>query len=233
MVLSAGYGSRMAELTREIPKPMLDLNGRPILEWILTHLGASGFKEVAVNLHFHPELIRAHFGGGEKMGLALAYSEEPVLLGTAGGVKKMESFLRPSDPFLVHYGDVVTDQDFSAMLKFHREKSALATLLLHQRAASNSIITLDQENRVVGFLERPGDEARRAATSPWVNSGVCLCHPDILDSIPAARPCDLPRDIFPRLLGGDRIFGFPLTGRRCAIDSPERLAQARQLFACR
>jgi mannose-1-phosphate guanylyltransferase/phosphomannomutase len=230
MVLSAGYGTRLGDLTREIPKPMLPLHGRPILEWILAHLRLHGFDEVAINLHFHPEMIRAHFGDGRALGLALTYSHEPQLLGTAGGVKKMETFLRQSDPFLVQYGDVVTDQDFSAMLKFHREKAALATLLLHERAHSNSVITLDHENRIVGFLERPGAEARRGVTSPWVNSGICLCRPEILDSIPPDAPCDLPRDIFPRLLAGGRIFGFPLAGRRCAIDSPQRLEEARRMF---
>src|SRR5581483_12239283 len=175
MVLSAGFGTRMGDLTREIPKPMLPLHGRPILEWILAHLARHGFREVAVNLHFRPEIIRHHFGDGGKVGLTITYSEEPQLLGTAGGVKKMESFLRQSDPFLAHYGDVVTDQDFSAMLAFHREKNALATLLLHQRAKSNSIVSLDAQQRIVGFLERPSEEARRGVQSPWVNSGICLC----------------------------------------------------------
>jgi len=230
MVLSAGYGTRMGDLTREIPKPMLPLNDQPILEWIVRNLAQNGFTEVAINLHFHPEMIRGHFGDGSKFGVKITYSEEPQLLGTAGGVKKMESFLRESDPFLVQYGDVVTNQDLHAMFDFHRKKRALATLLIHARAKSNSVITLDAENRIVGLLERPTEDARRGVTSHWVNSGVCLCHPDILDSIPLSAPCDLPRDIFPRLLATRRVFGFPLTGNRVAIDSPERLAQAEQIF---
>jgi len=230
MVLSAGFGTRMGDLTREIPKPMLPLHGRPILEWILAHLARHGFREVAVNLHFRPEIIRHHFGDGGKVGLTITYSEEPQLLGTAGGVKKMESFLRQSDPFLAHYGDVVTDQDFSAMLAFHREKNALATLLLHQRAKSNSIVSLDAQQRIVGFLERPSEEARRGVQSPWVNSGICLCAPELLDHIPADTPCDLPRDVFRLLVGTGRLFGFPLTGQRCAIDSPQRLEEAHRIF---
>jgi mannose-1-phosphate guanylyltransferase/phosphomannomutase len=231
MVLSAGFGTRMGELTREIPKPMLPLHGRPILEWILAHLAREGFQEVAVNLHFRPEMIREHFGDGSKLGLTIAYSEEPQLLGTAGGVKKMETFFRQSDPFLVQYGDVVTDQDFSAMLAFHREKKALATLLLHQRAKSNSVVSLDGEQRIVGFLERPSEEARQGVTSPWVNSGICLCAAEMLDHIPRGTACDLPRDIFRPLLATGRLFGFALTGRRCAIDSPQRLEEAQRLFA--
>src|SRR4051812_4239401 len=100
MVLCAGYGTRLGEMTREIPKPMLPLHGRPMLAWILAHLRASGFTRVAINLHFKPEMIREYFGDGSADGLEITYSDEPALLGTAGGVKKMESFLRNGEPFL-------------------------------------------------------------------------------------------------------------------------------------
>src|ERR1700733_14542019 len=161
MVLCAGYGTRLGDLTREIPKPMLPLGERPLLAYLLAHLRAHGFAEIAINLHFLPEAIRGYFGNGAKMNLALTYAQEDQLLGTAGGVKNMENFLRASDPFLVQYGDVVTDQDFTAMLRFHQERGALATLLLHQRAKSNSVVSLDAEGRIIGFLERPSAEDRR------------------------------------------------------------------------
>jgi NDP-sugar pyrophosphorylase family protein len=227
MVLCAGFGTRLGDLTREIPKPMLPLPERPLLAYLLAHLRAHGFAEIAINLHFRPEAIRGYFGDGAKMNLALTYAQEEHLLGTAGGVKNMEIFLRQSDPFLVQYGDVVTDQDFTAMLRFHQEREALATLLLHQRAKSNSVVSLDAEGRITGFLERPSAAQRRGVESNWVNSGICLCRPVILSHIPAGTACDLPRDIFPKLIGAGRLFGFPLTGYRCAIDSPERLAEAR------
>ena len=124
------------------------------------------------------------------------------------------------------YGDVVTDQDLRAMLQFHRERRALATLLLHQRAKSNSVVVLDKEQRITNFLERPSEEARRGIDSTWVNSGICICSPELLDHIPPGVAADLPRDVFVRLVSTGRIFGFPLTGYRCAVDSPERLAEA-------
>jgi len=231
MVLCAGLGTRLGDLTREIPKPMLLLGGRPMLGFILGNLKRHGFDEIIINLHFKSELIRDHFGDGTTGGISITYSHESQLLGTAGGVKKMENFFRDAPEFLVHYGDVVTDQDFTAMLQFHRERGALATLLLHQRAKSNSVVTLDAEGRIVGFLERPTDEARHGHASRWVNSGVCICAPEILDHIPAETPCDLPRDVFPKLAGTRRLFGFPLSGYRCAVDSPKRLAEARAALA--
>src|SRR5208282_4569601 len=147
MVLCAGYGTRLGDLTREVPKPMLSVGDRPMLEHILCHLKRHGFDQVVVNLHFMPEVIQNHFAEGTRWGLQLTYSHEPQLLGTAGGTKKMEPFFSGDEPFLVQYGDIVTNQDFTAMLRFHRERGALATLLVHRRAVSNSAISIDAEGR--------------------------------------------------------------------------------------
>jgi len=231
MVLSAGYGTRLGDVTRETPKPMLRLEGRPLLEYIICHLARHSFNQIAVNLHYMPDGIRDYFGDGSRLGVELVYSYEPELLGTAGGVKKMEGFLRAGEAFIIHYGDVLTDQDFTAMLHFHRERKALVTLLVHQRARSNSVVSLDREGRIIGFLERPTEEARRRVQSPWVNSGICICDPQFLDEIPADVASDLPRDIFPKLIDSNRLFGFPLSGYRCALDSPDRLAEARAAIA--
>jgi NDP-sugar pyrophosphorylase family protein len=231
MLLCAGYGTRLGELTREIPKPMLPLNDQPMLTCLIAHLKRQGFDEIAINLHFKPEQIQHHFGDGSRWGVKLTYSHESTLLGTAGGVKKMEPFFRNEPAFLVQYGDILTDQDFRAMVQFHRERNALATLLVHQRKKSNSVVTMDEGHCIVSFLERPTDEARQGQTSPWVNSGVCVCAPEILDHIPSNTACDLPRDVFSRLVATRRLFGFPLSGYRVAVDSPERLAEARAALA--
>ena len=231
MVLCAGYGTRLGDLTREIPKPMLRLGRRPMLEYILCHLGRHGFNQIGLNLHFMPEAIRGYFGDGPRWGLQIEYSLEPQLLGTAGGTKKMESFLRQDDtraPFLVHYGDVVTNQDFSSMLRFHHEKEALATLLVHNRAKSNSVVSVAADGCIRRFLERPSETERSSLTSSWVFSGIAICQPELFDLVPANTPCDFPRDVFVPLAGDGRLFAFPLTGKRCAVDSPERLEEARR-----
>jgi NDP-sugar pyrophosphorylase family protein len=227
MVLCAGLGTRLGELTREIPKPMLLLNGQPMLAYILVNLRKHGFNQVIVNLHFKSEMIEEFFGDGSRFGVQLTYSHETTLLGTAGGVKNVESFFRDEPAFLIHYGDIVTDQDFSALMKSHQQRRALATLLLHQRKKSNSIVTLDDEHRIIGFLERPTEETRQQSSSPWVNSGVCVCAPEVLDHIAPGTASDLPRDVFSKLVDTRRLFGFGLSGYRCAVDSPERLAEAK------
>lgn len=231
MVLCAGYGTRLGELTREMPKPMLPLQGHPLLEYIIVHLSHYGFTQIAINLHFMPEQICGYFGDGSRWGTDIVYSHEYELLGTAGGIKKMASFLCQGNSFLVQYGDVLTDQDLTAMYTFHSGRQALATLLLHQRLRSNSIVTLDSSSRIIGFWERPDEEPSRTVGPSWVNSALCICDPALLEAIPADQPCDLARDIFPKLVSTGRLYGFPLTGYRCAIDSCERLLEAQEAVA--
>lgn len=226
IVLRAGMGTRLGKLTAEAPKPMLDIAGRPLLSYILANLARHGFRDVVINLHFQPRAIKDHFGDGSALGLRIAYSFEPDLLGTARGVRHAARLLGPG-PILVHYGDVLTNQDLGAMLAFHREKRAELTLLLHERACSNSIVLLGAGQRIEALLERPDEAARARVASPWVNSGIYLMEPSVLAAIPPEGPCDFPRDVFPGLIAKGGVFGYPLEGYRCAIDSPERLDQAR------
>jgi mannose-1-phosphate guanylyltransferase/phosphomannomutase len=231
IVLCAGLGARLGKLTRQLPKPMLRLGRLPILEYVICNLAAHGWNQIAINLHFMPEVVTEYFGDGSRLGVELTYSYETELLGTAGAVGKMADFLDGPEPFLVHYGDVVTDQDLSAMYRFHRRHDALVTILIHQRPGSDSVVVLDDEQRIEAFLERPTAAARRGITSPWVNSGVCICSSAVLAELPASVPSDLARDLFPALVDRRRLFGFPLTGYRCAIDSEQRLREAKTALA--
>lgn len=228
MILAAGYGTRLGDLTREVPKPMLEIEGRPILEYAVRNLRAHGFDDLMVNLHFRPDAIRDYFGDGSRFGVRIAYSYEPALLGTAGGLKNVESFFAGVDDFLVHYGDIVTDEDFSSMLHFHKKRRAVATLLVHERPRSNSVLTLAADGRIERFLERPDEDARRGIESNWVHSGVCIASRALLDRIPPGVVADLPRDVYvPLVREGAPIYAWPLSGYRCAIDSAQRLEEAR------
>jgi NDP-sugar pyrophosphorylase family protein len=227
MVLAAGYGTRLGELTRDLPKPMLEIGGRPILEHILNHLVRHGFTEIAVNLHFMPEVITSYFGDGSQLAAELHYSHERELLGTAGGLKRMAAFVGAGGSFVVQYGDVLTDHDLGRMLELHRSRQALATLLVHPRRRSNSVLELDDEGRITSFLERPSEAERRGIDSPWVNSGLCIAEPELLERIANGGPSDLPRDVLVPLVASGRLFADPLVGWRCAVDSAERLAEAR------
>jgi mannose-1-phosphate guanylyltransferase len=226
MLLCAGYGTRLGDHTRELPKPMLPVAGHPLLAYLLSHLRTQGFGQVAINLHFRPEAITSSFGDGSRWQMQLHYSREEQLLGTAGALRKLEPFFRNEAAFLVQYGDVLTDHDFQGMMAAHLSRGALATVLVHRRARSNSVVAFDDTGRITSFLERPSDAERAGHESPWVNSGVCVCSPEILDHIPGNRPSDLPRDVFLPLVKTGRLHAMPLAGYRCAIDSPERWREA-------
>jgi len=229
MILAAGYGTRLGELTKDVPKPMLDLGGQPILERIIRKLARQGFNQIGVNLHYKADMITDYFGNGSRFGVDLTYSYEPKLLGTAGGIKKMEWFLK-TGTFLVHYGDIITNQDWGRMIRFHQKQNAIATLLIKRYRHAHSAIEVNADWRITTFLERPTTEERNQMESPWSwdNSCVHACSPKILEKIPANTVCDLARDIFPPLVSSKRLFAFPSSGYYCAIDSLEQLEEARK-----
>ena len=229
MVLSAGYGTRLGGLTRDLPKPLLPVGGRPLIEHVIRNLARCGFDEIAVNLHFRPELVSERLGDGTALGVRITYSYEPELLGTAGTLAGLRVFLGDG-PFAVHYGDVLTDHDFAGMLDFHRARAALLTLLVHERPGSNSVVVLDDAQRLVDFVERPSEDHSARLRSAWAYSGACICDPRVLDLVPAA-PSDLARDLLPLLAGREDVYGYPLSGMRVAVDSPERYRSAEQLVA--
>jgi mannose-1-phosphate guanylyltransferase len=228
-VLCAGYGTRLGDYTREIPKPMLPICGEPLLFYTLRYLRDYGFNQVAINLHFKPEVITSYFGDGTSFGMELFYSYEEGLLGTAGAIKKIEEYFSDEDDFLVLYGDLLVDQDLAEMVNFHLQKKASATLLLHQRTGSNSLVQMDSDNQITSFIERPTEDVYRnsSGSHTWVNSGLQILNRKMMANIPDGCKADLPRDIYRSCLEKERLYGFPLTGYRCAIDSPERYEEAQ------
>jgi NDP-sugar pyrophosphorylase family protein len=230
LVLCAGLGTRLGTLTAETPKAMLPVGGEPLLAHTLRHLARHGMHDVTVNLHFKGESIRTYFGDGAAFGVRLRYLDEPSLLGTAGTVRSLAPDLDSEDDLLVLYGDLLIDQDFGEMARVHRDRAADATLLLHQRLGSNSLVRMDGDGRITAFLERPTEDQRRASPHPWVNSGAAVLGQRARDAIPTSAPADLARDVWQASVENLRLFGLPLSGYRCAIDSPQRLAEADAAF---
>ena len=231
MVLAAGYGTRLGELTKKIPKPMLDIAGRPLLEYTITLLAKHGFREIAINLHFLPDMIQNYFGDGERFGVKIRYSYEPELLVTAGALMNFVDFFREEEANLVIYGDILTDMDLSGLMQAHRRFKADATLTLHRRGSSNSIVSLNEHSRIVGFIERPSAGNLSQYDSFWVNSGIQVLGIDMINLIPGSCASDLPRDLYCKHLTDKRLYGFPFWGYRCAVDSVDRLQAVREVVA--
>jgi NDP-sugar pyrophosphorylase family protein len=201
-----------------------------VLEHTLHWLRDHGIRRVAVNLHHRPESVSAHLGDGSRFGVEIQYSVESELLGTAGGVKRLESFF--DDPFLVVYGDVLTDLDLGALVACHLAAGTVAhaTLALDRRpdASQGGVVELDADHRIRRFIEkpRPGE-----IQSPWVNSGVMMLDRALLARIPAGRFSDFGREVLPQWLSeGIPLHGWPLPAGTFLADigTPESYERAER-----
>lgn len=231
LVLCAGMGSRLKDLTLNTPKPMLPIAGKPILQYHLELLKQHGFEDILINTHFHAEAIQDFFSDGSNLGVKIQYSYEKELLGTAGALSLFKTELKHEEACLVYYGDILTNQNLEELIQTHTKKKSYATLLLHQRKKSNSIIELNCENRIVNFLERPKeDEVPENLNREhcWVNSGIQILSQKALQDIWSEKPFDLPKDLYVQKFSDEAIYGLALSGYRFAIDSKERYEEAEE-----
>lgn len=228
LVTCAGFGTRLGELCRDQAKPLLCVGGRAIVEHILDNLSASGCDEVWINLHHHAEQFPALLGDGARFGLRIHYVHEAHPRGTAGTVADLRGVV--GDELLVHYGDILTAHDLGSLVAAHRDHGDWATILVHQRVGSNSHAVLDGDT-VVAFHERPATPPPATVDAPWAFSGIGVLSAPAIAAIPTHVPADLPRDLFGALARTGHLRAQRLSGFRCAIDSPDRLALARAHFA--
>ena len=215
MILAAGLGTRLRPVTNAMPKPMVPVLNRPVMEHIARLLARHGFTETIANLHWFPEVIEGHFGDGSEFGLQLSYSRERQLLGTAGGVRNAADFL--GDSFLVISGDALTDIDLAAMREFHDSHGGVATLATKRVRDTSQfgVVITGPDARIQGFQEKPETSE---ALSDLANCGVYMFRAEIFDFFPtpgtsrAAGPddpegfADWAMDVFPALLEGDVPF---------------------------
>jgi mannose-1-phosphate guanylyltransferase len=215
MILAAGLGTRLRPLTYGMPKPMVPVLNRPVMEHIVRLLVRHGFGEAIANLHWFPETIEARFGDGSAFGIELSYSREEKLLGTAGGVRNAAEYL--GDSFLVVAGDALTDLDFEAMRRFHDSHDGVATVATKRVPDTDQygVVIAGKDGRIQGFQEKP-DPAE--ALSDLANTCIYMFRREIFDFFPvpgtsaAAGPDDPPEftdwamDVFPALLEGDVPF---------------------------
>lgn len=235
LVLCAGKGTRLSPYTNSSPKALLDVNGNPILGYILKTLAKHGIQDIALNLHYLPESIQ-DYCQQHHQDLRLHFSLENKILGTAGALTPLESWLTENDDdFLVHYGDVLCDHNLNKLIDLHTKNKAFATLLVHKNPESNSFLYLNNQQRVTSFYERPSLEEKEKLIQQhgqdfWANSGIQILNRDVFSFIKQKKAFDLCRDVYSELYKEKLLLGQPLEGKRVAIDSLERLELARTLF---
>ncbi len=209
--MAGGEGTRLRPMTVSMPKPLLPIVNKPIMEHVLRLLARHGFSDTVVTVQFLASLVRNYFGDGEDLGMSLQYVTEQTPLGTAGSVKNAEALLR-DDTFLVISGDALTDFDLTDLVKFHQDKGALVTVCLTRvpDPLEFGITIVDDENRVQRFLEKP---TWGQVFSDTVNTGIYVMEPEVFDHVQAGESVDWSADVFPTLLDlGLPVYGYIAEG---------------------
>ena len=233
VILAGGEGARLRPLSLGLPKPMTPLFDKPVMEHIIALLRRSGITQIGVTLRYMPQSIQSHFGDGSQLGVSLTYFVEPTPMGTAGGVKRCMSWLGEED-FLVISGDAVCDLDLKAAMAFHAVRRSAATLLLcrHPSPLAYGLVLTDEEGRVERFVEKP---AWGQVLTNQVNTGIYLLSRRAMDRVPAGKPWDFAKDLFPALLAsGEQLYGHLAEGYwRDMGDCPAYLASVTDALAGR
>lgn len=234
LILAAGKGSRLGPLTATCPKPMLPVGGQPLLVHVIRWLRQYGITEVAINLHHLPEKITEQLGDGAELGVAITYSYEPELLGTAGAAKKLQTFFDTS--FVVAYGDLFTNVDLGRILDLHRRRrttGCLLTMALYRvpNPTECGLVEIAPDGRVLRFVEKPPAEE---VFTDLANSGILVCEPTLLDYVPAHSVYDFGHHLLPHLLAlGLPVYGQEIGNQEYLIDigTPAGYARAEQAVA--
>lgn len=226
LVLAAGEGSRLRPHTLDRPKPMVPIGGEPAIAHTLRWLARNGVSEVAVNLHFHPQVLVDYVADGDAFGVRVTYSREPEILGTAGALRSLRAFFAGQEAFVVVYGDVLTDLALAPVAEAHRRSRADATIVLSRADDPTrvGVVDFDAVGRITRFVEKP---AAHEVFGDWANAGVYVCGPAVLDFVAPSGAQDFGRDLFPAMLvAGRALHAFPTDATVIDFGAPERLAVA-------
>lgn len=227
MILAAGFGTRLKPLTNDLPKPLFPVLNRPVLEHTLHLLSSQGIREIIVNLHHQPEKVINYFGNGKKFGVDLHYSKEEKILGTAGGIKKQQHFLK-DDSFWVINSDILADVDLNDALAFHKEKKSKLTLVARQVSdpKKHKPIQRVEEGRIVNFLGHSIKNSKPVTQVMF--TGIQIMEPDIFSRIPENKFCGTTEDVFPGMIqDGLPVYSFLQKGYWIDMGTRETYIQAQ------
>ncbi len=211
MILAAGKGTRVRPITHTIPKPLIPILQKPVMEFLLELLRSHGFTQVMVNVSHLAEEIEGYFRDGQRFGVEIGYSFEGKIvdgefigeaLGSAGGLRKIQDF-NPffDDTFVVLCGDALIDLDLTAVVKKHKEKGAIATVVTksvpREDVPSYGVVVTDEEDRILSFQEKPTVEE---ALSTKINTGIYIFEPEVINYIPPKQKFDIGSELFPKLV---------------------------------
>ena len=231
MILAAGYGVRLRPDTDTIPKPLFSIGKTNMLKNAIGYLLNYGINEIAVNLYHLSDMIKKELETVNSEKVTMYAIEERQMMGTAGGIKGAQRFLDGSE-FVVVNSDVLIDLDLKAAIRFHREKKAIATMVLRENPDPAKIGTLkvDVEGQVVRFLSSTSKhyDPKKVTDSTKMFTGVHIFSPDIFNHIPAGRAADISGEVYPKLIeSGEPLYGYDHHGYWADIGTPEAYKEAQ------
>lgn len=227
VILAAGLGGRMQKQYPKVPKVMLPIGGKPVLEYHIERLKGFGVNDFYINLHHRPDIIKDYFGNGKKYGVRITYSFEPVLLGTSGALNKLKKYL--NETFFVIYGDVFTKLNFKNFLDFHRGKKSDATLVVHRtdHPKDSDLVVINEDNRIYKFYTSPHQKS--VTDTDLASAAIYTLEPHVLKFIPDKVPSDFIEDMCPIFLtNGVKMYGYLSNEYSKDIGMPERYRQVRE-----
>ncbi|NPV89645.1 MAG: NDP-sugar synthase [Firmicutes bacterium] len=198
LFLAGGIGTRLRPITEDLPKPMVPIMGKPLLERNIENLKKYNIiNEIVLSTCYKPHKIENHFGDGKKFGVKISYISEDIPLGTGGAIKNAECFF--DDTFLVFNADIISDIDILDMIRFHHEKKALATIAVTQvdDPSAYGVIEHDKNGYITAFKEKPKPHETK---SNLINAGVYIFERELLNEISSSKVVSIERETYPQLL---------------------------------
>lgn len=223
LILAGGKGTRLRPYTTTIPKPLMPIGDKAILEIVVEQLKENGFKDIIMSIGHLGELIMAFFGDGSKYGVDINYTKEDKPLGTAGPLSLIREEV--DGPFLMMNGDVLTNLNYSALMKYHNKKGSIATVALNKRVVNIDfgVTEIDEENKIVGYKEKP-------VIDYLVSMGVYILNPEVLDYVEDDTYFDLPDLINLLINNGEKVNGYVFDGYWLDIGRHDDYERANREF---
>ncbi len=226
IILSAGKGTRVRQLDPSIPKPLMNIAGKPMILWNIELLKNNGIIDIAINTHYLANKIKEYLGDGKKWGVNLRYSYEPKLLGTSGALNNFRDFL--DERFVVIYADIISNMNLKNLIDFHKEKKSLATLVVHKtdHPEDSDIVQIDKHYRVINLIKKPGSDS----FGDLGNAALYVVEPQIFNYLPKGKS-DFIRDVFPKMISkGENIYADETSEFINDAGTPERLEKIEKIL---
>lgn len=222
VILAGGEGTKMRPLTYEMPKAMIPIKRKPLLEYIVDSLKEFNIKDITIFIGNLGEIIKEYFGDGGKFGVKISYIQEKEKTGTGGALRQLKKYL--PDVFLLIYGDVLAQINYFDLIEFHKSHQGLASIALTSLADPREfgVVSL-HGSRIVGFEEKPEKDK---TLSHLVSAGIYIFNSEITRYILDKGYVSLEKDVFPELAKRNKLFGYPFEGQWFDVSTPEAYERA-------